>query len=168
MRALGEQGETNEPEGLGMRSKALRPPAILVLTLGLAAVGCAPTTQVHGYVPPSADVARIRPGVDTVATVEEILGLPTSTGLLRDSAWFYVQSVFESYTYNPPRVVDRTVLVVNFNPDGVVTGVERFGVEDGRIVNLTARTTETGGRQLGVLEQIFGNILNLDAEAFEQ
>lgn len=151
-----------------MRSKALRHPAILVLALGLAGAGCAPTTQVHGYVPSPADVSRIRPGVDTTATVEEILGLPTSTGLLRDTAWFYVQSVFESYTYNPPRVVDRTVLVVNFNPDGVVTGIERFGVEDGRVVSLTARTTDTGGRQLGVLEQLFGNLLNIDAEAFNE
>jgi outer membrane protein assembly factor BamE (lipoprotein component of BamABCDE complex) len=149
-----------------MRVKALRSSAV-ALAVGLAAAGCAPTTQVHGYVPSAADVARVRPGVDTTATVEEVLGLPTSTGLLRDSAWFYVQSVFQTYAYNPPRVVDRSVLVVNFNDDGVVTGVDRFGIEKGRIVNLTARTTDTGGRQLGVLEQIFGNLLNLDAASFE-
>ncbi len=133
----------------------------------VALAGCAPTTQVHGYIPPAADVARLTPGVDTTATVEETLGLPTSTGLLRDTAWFYVQSVFENYAFYPARVVDRTVLVVSFDANGVVTGIETYGVEDGRIVNLTARTTETGGRQLGVLEQIFGNILNLDAERFE-
>ena len=149
-----------------MRSKALRRTAILVVTLGLMA--CAPTTQVHGYIPPPADVARITPGVDTMATVEETLGLPSSTGLLQDSAWFYVQSVISSFTYHKPKVIDRTVLVVSFNPDGVVTGLERYGLEDGRIVELQARTTDTGGRQLGVLEQLFGNLLNLDASSFEQ
>lgn len=149
-----------------MRPKALRHPVSLMLALGLWTAGCAPTTQVHGYIPSPADVARIQPGVDTIATVEETLGLPSSTGILRDSAWFYVQSVFENYTYNPARVVDRTVLVVSFNPDGVVTGIDRYGIEAGRIVNLTSRTTDTGGRQLGVLEQIFGNILNVDAEQF--
>jgi len=139
-----------------------------LVAVGLAAAGCAPTTTVHGYVPPAADVARITPGVDTRATVEEALGLPSSTGLLQDSAWFYVQSVFENYTYNPARVVDRTVLVVSFNGNGVVTGIESYGIERGRIVELSARVTETGGKQLGILEQLFGNILNLDAEAFEQ
>lgn len=148
-----------------MRSKALRRTAVLVVTLGL--IACAPTTQVHGYLPPAADVAAITPGVDTVATVEERLGLPSSTGLLQDSAWFYVQSVIESYTYHRPRVTDRTVLVVSFNADGVVTGVERYGLQDGRIVELQARTTDTGGRQLGVLEQLFGNLLNIDASSFE-
>ena len=40
-------------------------------------------------------------------------------------------------------------------------------LEDGRIINLTTRTTETGGREMGVLEQLFGNLLNLDAEQFQ-
>ena len=70
----------------------------------------------------------------------------------------------ENYTYHPPRVVDRTVLAVNFNQNGVVRDIQRYGLQDGKIVNLTTRTTETGGRQLGVLEQLFGNLLNLDAE----
>lgn len=150
-----------------MHSKALRHVAVTVLAAGLGVAACAPTVQVHGYVPSAADVARLRPGVDTRADVEEILGQPSSTGLLQDSAWYYVESVFENYTYNPARVVDRTVLVVNFSPAGIVTGLDRYGVEDGRIVNLTTRVTETGGRQLGVLEQLFGNILNFDAERFQ-
>ncbi|MBP7240480.1 outer membrane protein assembly factor BamE [Amaricoccus sp.] len=149
-----------------MRSKALRHTAICVLVLGLAAA-CAPTTQVHGYVPPAADVAAVTLGVDTTATVEEKLGLPSSTGLLQDSAWFYVQSTIRHFTYHRPNVVDRTVLVVSFNADGVVTGIESYGLDRGRIVELEARTTDTGGRQLGVLEQLFGNLLNLDATQFE-
>lgn len=149
-----------------MRAKVLRHASTLLILTVLAGAGCAPTVQVHGYVPPAEDVARVTPGVDTTATVEEILGLPSSTGLLRDTAWYYVQSTFENYTYNPARVVDRTILVVSFDPNGVVDGLGRYGIEDGRIINLTTRTTETGGRQLGVLEQLFGNLLNLDAEQF--
>ena len=107
---------------------------------------------------------RDRPGFDDMGSVEEVLGRPSSAGVLRDSAWYYVQSTVENYTYNPPRVVDRTVLAVHFDQRGVVRDIERYGLEDGRIVNLTTRTTETGGRELGVLEQLFGNLLNLDAE----
>ena len=130
--------------------------------------GCAPTTQVHGYMPPPEDIARIRPGFDDTGSVEEILGRPSSNGVLRDSAWYYVQSRVESFTYNPPRVVDRTVLAVNFDQRGVVRDIRRYGLEDGRVVDLETRTTETGGREMGVLEQLFGNILNLDAEALNE
>jgi outer membrane protein assembly factor BamE (lipoprotein component of BamABCDE complex) len=150
-----------------MRVKSLRRAGVALVFCGLLSAACAPTTQVHGYVPKEADVARIRPGFDDTGTVEEILGRPSSNGILRDSAWYYVQTTIENYTYNPPRVVDRTVLAVNFDQRGVVEGVTRYGLEDGKIINLTTRTTETGGRQLGVLEQLFGNLLNLDAEQFQ-
>ena len=111
---------------------------------------------------------RSRPGVDTFASVEETLGRPSSSGLLRDSSWYYVQTTIENFTYNPPRVVDRTVLAVVFDNNGVVEDIAVYGLEHGRIVNLTTRTTDTGGRTLGILEQLFGNLLNLDPEQFEQ
>jgi outer membrane protein assembly factor BamE (lipoprotein component of BamABCDE complex) len=132
------------------------------MALGLAA--CAPQTRIHGYVPSEADVARVTPGVDDRFSVEETLGRPSSSGLLQDNTWYYVQSTIEEVTYNPPRVVDRTVLAVAFDDRGLVSDVERYGIEDGRIINLTTRTTDTGGRQLGVLEQLLGNLLNIDAE----
>jgi outer membrane protein assembly factor BamE (lipoprotein component of BamABCDE complex) len=151
-----------------MSPRPLRRVLLAVLAVTAILAGCAPTVRVHGYIPPPADIAQIRPGVDTAETVEEVLGRPSSGGVLRDSGWYYVQTTIENYTYNPPRVIDRTVLAVEFDQRGVVRDVARYGLEDGRIVNLTVRTTETGGRTLGVLEQLFGNLLNLDAEQFVQ
>ncbi len=146
-----------------LRSLRLAGPA---LAAGLAILaGCSPTVQVHGYVPAQTDIAQVRPGVDTMESVVEKLGRPSSSGLLRDSSWYYVQTTIENFTYNPPRVVDRTILAVEFTPNGVVREVARYGLEDGRIVALTPRTTDTAGRTMSVLEQLFGNITNLDAAA---
>lgn len=147
-----------------MRPKVLRWSGVAPILCACFLSACAPTIQIHGYVPSAADVARIRPGFDDTGSVEEILGRPVSSGVLADSAWYYVQSTVENYTYHAPRVIDRTVLAVNFDQRGVVHDIQRYGLEDGRVVNLTTRTTETGGRQLGILEQLFGNLLNLDAE----
>lgn len=151
-----------------MRLRSLRLAGIfLAIGTGIVA-GCAPTVQVHGYVPPPTDIAQVQPGADTMESVAEKLGRPSSAGLLRDSAWYYVQTTIENFTYNPPRVVDRTILAVEFGNNGVVREITRYGLEDGRIVALTPRTTDTGGRTMGVLEQLFGNIMNLDAESFNQ
>lgn len=150
-----------------MRPRLTRGPAVALLIGGLLLAGCAPTIQVHGYVPSQADIAKIRPGVDTTATVEEALGLPSGNGLLKDSAWYYVESTFESYTYHRPEVIDRKILEVAYNQSGVVSGVTRYDIEDGRIVSLTTATTDTGGRQMSVVEQLFGNLLNLDASQFQ-
>ena len=150
-----------------MRPRSLRRAGAPLVLAGALVAACAPTIQVHGYVPSQADVAQVTPGVSNYESVEAALGRPSSSGLLRDSFLFYVQGTVESYTYNKPRVIDRVVLAVDFNANGVVEGLTRYGLEDGRIVNLTTRTTETGGRRMGVLEQLFGNLLTLDAEQFQ-
>ena len=150
-----------------MRQNSLRSAGVALVFCAALGSGCAPTVQVHGYMPREADISRIRPGSDNAATVEQVLGQPSSSGVLRESAWYYVQSTVENYTWHAPRVIDRTVLAVQFDPNGVVRGVARYGLEDGRIVNLTTRTTDTGGREMGVLEQLFGNLLNLDASQFQ-
>ena len=79
---------------------------LIAMTLGLALAACSPTTQVHGYVPSPTDIASVRAGVDTKETVTTKLGRPSSSALLNDTAWYYVQSVVENYTYHAPRVVD--------------------------------------------------------------
>ena len=151
-----------------MRPTSLRRALLGLTIVGALASACAPTVRVHGYVPSEADIATVRPGVDNYESVEKALGRPSSSGLLQDRSLYYVESIVENYTYHAPRVVDRTVLAVNFNENGVVSGLTKYGLEDGRIVNLTARTTETGGRSMGVLEQLFGNVLNIDAEQLNQ
>jgi outer membrane protein assembly factor BamE (lipoprotein component of BamABCDE complex) len=148
-----------------MSARRVRRTAALALIVALGLAACAPITRVHGYVPSEADVARITPGVDDIISVEQTLGRPSSSGLLQEGAWYYVQSTVANVAYRAPRVVDRTVLAVSFNEGGIVTGVNRYGIADGRVINLTTRTTDTGGRQLGILEQLFGNLLNVDPAA---
>lgn len=132
----------------------------------LAAAACAPTVTVHGYYPLEEDIALIEPGVDTILTVEERLGRPSTSGVLRDDSWYYVQTTLSQLTYNPAEEVDRKVLAVSFREDGVVESIDQYGLEDGRIVNLNPRVTETPGQRLSLLRQIFGNLLNINAEDF--
>ena len=55
------------------------------------------------------------------------------------------------------------MLAVNFDQRGVVRDIQRYGLADGRIVNLEHPHHRDRRQQLGVLEQLFGNLLNLDA-----
>ena len=133
------------------------------LLLVLAA--CSPTVTVHGYVPTDEELAEVQPGQDTVVTVAEKVGRPSSSGLLRDSDWYYVQTTMEQLAYNPQRPIDRKVVAIGFNEAGVVTDVQTYGLEDGRIVNLSPRVTQTGGQRVNILQRIFGGLLNFDAES---
>ena len=84
--------------------------------------------------------------------------------MLTDSAYFYVASRREQLGWLAPRVVDRQVVAISFSPDGVVSNVERFTLEDGRVVPLARRVTESSVRDTTFLRQLLGNIGRFDAE----
>lgn len=135
--------------------------------LGALAAGCAPVIEQHGYAPIPEEVAEIQPGIDTRASVVQKIGRPSSSGIFTDQGWYYVASTVERLTYHAPKVTDRRVVAVNFDPEGTVASVNEYGLEDGRIIDLVAETTPTHGRQLTILEQAFGNIGVITGDVFE-
>ena len=146
-----------------MFTRLTRIAATLLVCAALAA--CSPQITVHGYIPTESELATVEPGIDTQSSIEERLGRPTNTGLLTDTDWYYIQTTFEQLTYNPPEITDRQVVAIGFDETGVVTEVARYGLEDGRIIDLNTRVTVTGGQRRGVLGRIFSSILNFDPGA---
>jgi len=139
--------------------------ALLGLVALTALTACAPVYRSHGYTPADDELALIEVGSSTRADVAAAVGEPTAEGLLADSGWYYVQSRFRHFTYNAPEEVDREVVAISFNDAGVVTNVERFGLERGRVVALSRRVTSTNVQGVSFLRQLFRNIGRVDPTA---
>jgi len=140
--------------------KSLKTGAFGMLALSLAA--CAAQERVHGYVPEDIDLESVLPGVDTISSLETSIGRPSASGIVRDNAWYYVKSTVRHFTYNRPEVTDREVLAIRFDDQGVVQDVNRYGLEDGRVIDLKRDITVTHGQTLSALQQILGNFGNID------
>jgi len=132
----------------------------------LAVAGCTSVYRNHGYVPNDEDLAEISVGADTRDTVAAAVGRPASTGVLDVGGWYYVQSRFRHFAYRAPEETERQVLAISFTPDGTVENIERFGLQDGRVVVLSRRVTDSNVKGVGFLQQLFGNIGNLNAGEF--
>lgn len=127
--------------------------------------GCAATYQNHGYVPLQDDVDQIVVGVDTRDTVAESVGTPAASGVLRDNGYFYIKSRVRTMGFLEPQEIEREVLAISFDDDGVVSNIERFGLEDGQVVRLSRRVTETGVRDTNFLRQLLDSIGQFDPSA---
>ncbi len=134
--------------------------------LAVAIAGCSPVYRNHGYIPSDEELSLIEVGKDTRDTVAATLGRPSSQGLLNDVGWFYVQSRWKHYGALAPQEIDRQVVAITFTEDGVVENIERFGLENGNVVVLSRRVTESSIRGVSFLKQIFGNIGRLRADQF--
>jgi outer membrane protein assembly factor BamE (lipoprotein component of BamABCDE complex) len=134
--------------------------SVAAMALG-AAAACAPVQTYSGFLPERNDVeiADPQPGVDTRSTVQQRFGTPSTTAVFDQTAWYYVSSVQEQVAFYTPETTERRVMVVRFNGDTVST-VEKFGLERGRLVAYNDEVTPTRGRELGILEQLLGNVGN--------
>ncbi|MDJ0630269.1 MAG: outer membrane protein assembly factor BamE [Rhodobacter sp.] len=125
---------------------------------------CSDITRTHGYVPPEADLEQIVVGVDTKDTVGEVVGRPSTSGILADSGWYYVKSKFVAYGLQERKEVDREVVAISFDGDGVVENIERFGLEQGRVVAISRRVTDSNIKGVSFLRQLFGSFGNFTAD----
>lgn len=126
--------------------------------LALALGGCSPLKHSHGYAPRADELDKIEAGVDSRETVRRKLGLPSTIGSFDDNEWYYISVQSEQYAFFEPEVTDQKVVTVSFDEFGIVNDVGRYGLEDGRVVDLVTRTTPTNGRKLTLLQQIFQNV----------
>lgn len=134
-----------------------------IFVLTIFAAGCSPVYRHHGYVPPEADLALVQVGQTSQFELEGMIGRPGSQGLLEGSSWYYVGSRWRHYGAMRPQEVDRQVVAIHFTPDGTVSNVERFGLEQGRVVVLSRRVTDSNVTSISLIRQLLGNIGNFNA-----
>jgi outer membrane protein assembly factor BamE (lipoprotein component of BamABCDE complex) len=139
----------------------------------LGAAGCTATRDFHGYVPDQALPEDVKPSVDTRSTVLARLGTPSTTSIFdtpgetakltpgKEKLWVYMSSTRERLAFYYPKVVQRHIIAVRFDDDDVVSDVLIYDTDDGRVINYSSRVTPTRGRELGILEQLFGTIGSL-------
>lgn len=144
-----------------MNRGLLRLTAAAAVALATATAACAPVQTYNGFRPDrnNEEIPDPQVGVDTRDTVQQRFGSPSTTAVFDQTAWYYVSSVQERVAFYTPRTVDRRVMVVRFDGD-TVSAVEKFGLERGRLVAYNDEETPTRGRELGVIEQLLGNVGN--------
>jgi outer membrane protein assembly factor BamE (lipoprotein component of BamABCDE complex) len=143
---------TTRPKAIRRRSGNL----VLALGFAVGLAACSATFNNHGYVPPAEDLAQVQIG-DSREAVAEAIGTPGAAGVMRDEAWFYTAYQVRNFTYRAPEVIEREVLAVSFDGGGRVSNVERFGLEDGQMVELSRRVTTSSIREVSFLRQILSN-----------
>ncbi len=131
---------------------------IFVIGAVLALSACNPVLRTHGYIATKDKPQAVQVDKDTQASVLARLGNPSIKSTFDKNTWYYLTSVRERMAYLKPVTNERTITAISFNEDGKVTKVAEYGIENGQYVDYVNRKTPTRGRELSVLEQIFGTI----------
>lgn len=133
------------------------PTALAAAVISAALIACSPTINQRGNLADPELLSQITPGVTTRNDIEILLGSPSSTTTFGDKTWYYIAARTETLAFYEPTVREQQVIAVDYDDDGTVTGVRRYGLDDAREIEVVERVTPTSGKKLTILQQLVGN-----------
>ena len=128
------------------------------ILLGLGVAGCTIERQPRGYVFDSDISEGILAGLDNKTSVQDNMGNPSLVGTFDDDVWYYIYELTRRRSFFKAQAIQRNILAVHFDEDGVVADTHSYTLADAREINPRKDKTPTRGKKLGLFEQIFSNI----------
>lgn len=78
--------------------------------------------------------------------------------MLNQGGYYYIATRMRHYGATEPRPVSRELVALSFDRGGRLRNIERFGLQDGRVVELERRITDNGLENRTFLRQLLGNL----------
>ncbi len=128
------------------------------LLIGGLLTGCASRLDIRGDLPDPDKLSTIKKGLQTREQVEKLLGSPSSVAPFDNKTWYYVAERTETFAFFEPELRERKVVVIKFDKKGVVSGIKTLNMAAGNVVRPVKRITPTSGSEIGIFQQLIGNL----------
>ena len=142
-----------------------RAPILATSLLTFALLACAPVIDNRGYIHDDSLIESLKKGSSSMEGVRDTFGSPTTITSLNGDAFYYVYSRFVTESYRAPEEVERKVLALYFDDSKKLNDFAVYQLDDGIIIPIVQRTTLTQGKELTIIEQLFGNLGRFGDEA---
>jgi outer membrane protein assembly factor BamE (lipoprotein component of BamABCDE complex) len=125
--------------------------------VGGSLLACAPIIDQRGYVFNDRLIERLEIGKTNLQQTIDILGSPSTTSEINGKAFYYIHSRFVRESYRASKEVDRKVMAIYFDRQSNIRDIAIYGLDDGIIIEIVQRTTESQGAELSIIGQLFSN-----------
>ncbi len=132
------------------------------LLAAAALSACTPTEATRGNIVEDYRIAEVVPGISTRQNVLQSMGSPSTQAPFDDNVWYYIGQKTEKRGILDPKVIDKKVIVVSFDEQGIVQAVDNV-TADAIDVPHVRRKTPTSGNEMSVMQQLLGNVGRFNA-----
>jgi outer membrane protein assembly factor BamE (lipoprotein component of BamABCDE complex) len=98
------------------------------------------------------------PGTSTRADVTSLIGSPTIKAPFDDNSWIYIGETTKPVIGGTQAVLNQNVVVLNFNPGGVLSSITKKNGADSMQVSVNQNATPSPGSDASILQQLLGNV----------
>lgn len=128
-----------------------------ILSVLLLATACAPIVANRGNMLEDDRLAQIKKNETDQATVQTILGPPTTTGTFDKQTWYYSGKRTEQQAFFRPDTLAQRTVMIHFNETGIVDQLAEVTPDQQVAVVPESRITPTTGRAMTAIDQLIEN-----------
>ena len=139
-------------------------PVLVVLcamVVGLSA--CITAVEDRGYVIEQVTFDKVKPGMSK-QDVRKHVGSPSSVSTLGGDYWYFIDVKQEKSAFSYPDIIQKDIIKVLFDDQGKVVSVVHNDENNHRNIEFVKEETPTEGNQVGVIEQLVGNVGRFNAD----
>ena len=104
------------------------------------------------------NVDQLKVNVTTTLSAKNILGEPALILGNREPIFIYSAQTTDRVLFFEPKVISRDVLVLYFNKKRKLKKLDKFDLNDGKYVDLSAGNTTLKDSERSLLSSIFSNV----------
>ena len=149
----------SSPKKFNSRKSFLLSVALCLLT------SCSVEIEEHGKRIEKDLLNKIEPGSTQKEQVLSILGAPSTENDFGNTAWFYIASNNKPTALFGNKLVSRSIIKIMFNDKNTVTKITTLTEKDQNTVEHNQEKTPTAGQEIGILQQLLGNVGRFNANS---
>jgi outer membrane protein assembly factor BamE (lipoprotein component of BamABCDE complex) len=130
-----------------------------VAALACLVSACTIRTNTQGNIVDPQLLEQVKPGSLNKNQVQTLLGTPSSISTFDQNTWYYISKQTRQIAFLNPSVLEQQVVEIDFDKSGTVQAIHKFGEDDGKDVEMIARTTPTRGKSITMFDQIWESFL---------
>ncbi|MDC3087433.1 hypothetical protein OA343_02795 [Paracoccaceae bacterium] len=131
---------------------------ILFLAICFFLGACTGIKNNNGYMPVKNNIDQLKVNVTTTSSAKNILGEPALILGNREPIFVYSAQITDRVLFFEPKVISRNVLVLYFNKKKKLKKLDKFDLNDGKYVDLSADNTDLKDKERSLLSSIFSNV----------
>ena len=139
-----------------------------LLSFGLCFLtSCSVEIEEHGKRIGEELLDKIVPGSTQKQQVLSVLGAPSTENDFGNKVWFYVASNNRKTALFGDKLLSRSIIKIMFDDENTVTKITMLTEKDQKTVEHSQNKTPTAGQEIGVLQQLLGNVgrFNTDSQS---
>ena len=119
----------------------------------MSVASCSTHIEKRGYIFDDRSKEVLTEGMKKI-DVLSLMGSPSTTSSSNGEKFYYISNKFYKYSILTPREIERTIVVIRFDKNEIISSIEEYALKDGKVIDYKSEKTIPGGTEATIIQDL--------------